>query len=162
MDFLVQDRIGRRLVDGLAELGSVVLFDRRGIGTSDPVLDWSTPLVAQWAEDLAAIAESACTRPPVVISLGDYWGPAQLFAASRPDAVEALILYEPTGPEDPADISSLTSVPIGDADPPVDWIAHVCPSRAHDRTFREWFDRAGRTGASPGVARRVYEIPRRT
>jgi class 3 adenylate cyclase len=159
MDFLVQDRIGRRLVDGLAELGRVILFDRRGIGTSDPVLDWSTPLVAQWAEDLAAIVDANCDGPTVVVSLGDYWGPARLFAAARPDALEALVLYEPTGPEDPSARASLTDVPIGEDDPSVDWIAHVCPSRAHDRTFREWFDRAGRTGASPGVARRIYERP---
>ena len=159
MELLGQDRIGRRLVDGLAELGRLVLFDRRGIGSSDPVSDRTTPLVAQWADDLAAIVEAVCTTQPVVISLGDYWGPARLFAAARPDALEALVLYEPTGPTEPIEPGSLAGVPIAEDEPPIDWIAHVCPSRADDRTFREWFDRAGRTGASPGVARRVYERP---
>ena len=39
------------------------------------------------------------------------------------------------------------------------WIARVCPSRADDQTFREWFDAAGRTGASPAVAARIYDRP---
>jgi class 3 adenylate cyclase len=40
-----------------------------------------------------------------------------------------------------------------------DWLAHVCPSRADEKAFREWFEAAGRTGASPGVATRIYEPP---
>jgi class 3 adenylate cyclase len=40
-----------------------------------------------------------------------------------------------------------------------DLIGRVCPSRVDDRSFREWFDSAGRTGASPGVAARLYEPP---
>ena len=126
----------------------MVLFDRRGIGSSDPVLDWSTPLVAQWSEDLAAIAASVCTRPPVVVSLGDYWGPARCspLTAGR---VEALVLYEPTGPVDPR---HLVADPVPSATrAPVDWIARVCPSRA--TTAPSGVVRpGGPTGASPGVA----------
>ena len=32
MDFLERDRIGARLLEGLREIGRLVLFDRRGIG----------------------------------------------------------------------------------------------------------------------------------
>jgi pimeloyl-ACP methyl ester carboxylesterase len=98
MDFLERDPVGARLLDGLSAIGRLVLFDRRGIGLSDPITDWSRPLVEQWAEDLATIVEAACTCAPVVVSLGDYWGPARLFAASHPVALSALVLYEPIGP----------------------------------------------------------------
>jgi class 3 adenylate cyclase len=150
MEFLERDRVGARLLEGLTAIGQLVLFDRRGIGLSDPITDWSCPLVAQWADDLAAIVEHACTVPPVVVSLGDYWGPARLFAADRPDALTELVLYEPAGPVASVDLSSMVSD---------DWLAHVCPSRADEKAFRDWFEAAGRTGASPGVATRIYERP---
>jgi class 3 adenylate cyclase len=48
-----------------------------------------------------------------------------------------------------------------DPHPPAtyDWVGRVVPSRADDREFREWFDAAGRTGASPATAARVYDAP---
>jgi pimeloyl-ACP methyl ester carboxylesterase len=98
----------------------------------------------------------------VVVCLGDYWGPARLFAANHPQAVRALVLYEPIGPAETVDLAG-----VGRGlreredltDPKTDWIARVCASRAHDRGFREWFDTAGRMGASPAVAARLYERP---
>jgi class 3 adenylate cyclase len=169
MDFLARDRIGRRLLDGLSALGVVVLFDRRGIGLSDPITDWSVPLVEQWADDLAAVIADTCADPPVVLSLSDYWGPARLFAAAHPSALSKLVLYEPVGPIVSADLSRVADqvIPAGRASkrrrgtPQLgkDWIGEVCPSRAADQPFREWWDAAGRTGASPGVASRVYESP---
>jgi class 3 adenylate cyclase len=154
MDFLERDRIGARLVDGLASIGRVVRFDRRGIGLSDPILDWSVALVEQWADDLATIVATACRSAPVIVSLGDYWGPARLFAARHPAALSALVMYEPTGPAQPIELSpSIGEAAAGG------WIARVCPSRADDDEFREWFDIAGRTGASPSVAARLYERP---
>jgi class 3 adenylate cyclase len=159
MDFLEQDRTGTRLVDGLAAIGCVVLFDRRGIGLSDPITDWSRPLVEQWAEDLASIVTRICAVPPVVVSLGDYWGPARLFAARHPHALSSLILYEPTGPGSSVDLSISAGSDPSSSGASEDWIARVCPSRVEDQTFREWFDTAGRIGASPGVAARIYDRP---
>jgi class 3 adenylate cyclase len=150
MEFFERDRVGARLLEGLAAIGRLVLFDRRGIGLSDPITDWSCPLIAQWADDLAAIVNHACTMRPVVVSLGDYWGPARLFAAEHPEGLGELVLYEPTGPVASVDLSDMVSD---------DWLAHVCPSRADDKAFRDWFEAAGRTGASPGVATRIYDRP---
>jgi class 3 adenylate cyclase len=150
MEFLERDRVGARLINGLTAIGRLVIFDRRGIGMSDPITDWSQPLVGQWADDVGSIVRAACQTPPVVVSLGDYWGPARLFAADHPDDLSALVLYEPTGPWSSVDLSRGFDQ---------DWIAHVCPSRAEDNAFREWFDAAGRTGASPGVASRIYDRP---
>ena len=64
------------------------------------------------------------------------------------------MLYEPTGPAQPIALTASVSEPAGD-----DWIATVCPSRAEDGEFRDWFDLAGRTGASPSVAARLYDRP---
>ena len=41
----------------------------------------------------------------MVVSLGDYWGPARLFAVRHPAALTALVLYEPTGPAQPIELA---------------------------------------------------------
>ena len=147
MDALEGDRIGARLVSGLRAVGRLLLFDRLGIGLSDPITDWERPLVEQWADDLATVIDSADLDRPVVVALGDYWGPARLFAGRHPDALSGLVLYEPNGPTDAVDVRRAA---IGE----IDWIGRVCPSRVNDTVFRQWFDMAGRTGASPTVAAR--------
>ena len=155
MQILERDRIGARLIRGLQGVGRLLLFDRRGIGLSDPIGDWSRPLVEQWAEDLATIIEFAGLDRPIVLGLGDYWGPTRLFAGNNVDALSGLVLYEPNGPQDAIDLRPAI---LGEA-ANLDWIARVCPSRAEDRAFREWFNEAGRTGASPGVAMHLYDPP---
>src|SRR4051812_17920175 len=59
MDTLRDDPISNRLLEGLAGLGRLIVFDRRGVALSDPVSDWDTPLREQWAEDLAAVIIAA-------------------------------------------------------------------------------------------------------
>ena len=150
----------RRLLDGLAAIGRLVLFDRSGIGLSDPITDWSRPPVEQWTEDLDLIVNTVCKRAPVVVSLGDYWGPARLFAGRNTTALSALVLYEPTGPAGGVDLSRVQAELSFSAEPRSgDLIATVCPSRSEDRLFRQWFDDAGHAGASPGTARRFLAPP---
>jgi class 3 adenylate cyclase len=164
MDALERDRVGARLVRGLAAIGRLVLFDRRGIGLSDPISDWDRPLVEQWADDLATVVDAADLDHPVVVSLGDYWGPARLFAGRDSAPLGALVLYEPQGPSEAVDLRGGVHLS-GQLRPPDvgetadDWLALVCPSRAHDAGFRQWFDMSGRTGASPAVAARLYDRP---
>jgi class 3 adenylate cyclase len=161
MDFLERDGVGGRLVEGLTTIGRLVLFDRRGIGLSDPITDWSIPLVEQWADDLFAVVDAACVRAPVVVSLGDYWGPARLFAANHPRSLAALVLYEPTGPAEAVDLAGVAREFDREdlANPDSDLLGRVCASRANDPGFRDWFEAAGRTGASPAVAARLYDRP---
>ncbi len=48
-----------RMFDGLRTLGRVIVFDRRGIGLSDPITDWERAIPEQWTEDLVAVIEAA-------------------------------------------------------------------------------------------------------
>ncbi|HUW16054.1 MAG TPA: alpha/beta hydrolase, partial [Actinomycetes bacterium] len=94
MDSLLDDRIASRLVEGLAGLGRLVVFDRRGIALSDPVTDWETPLWEQWAEDLAAVVEaSGCDRPTVFSWIA--FPVARACSVQHPDRVGRLVLMNP-------------------------------------------------------------------
>ena len=71
-----------RLLEGLRSLGRVVVFDRRGIGLSDPIVDWERPALEQWADDLAAVVEASGAREPAVFAWDSY-GVATRFAARQ-------------------------------------------------------------------------------
>ena len=57
-----------RLLDGLRSLGRVVVFDRRGVGQSDPVPDWERSVVDQWTDDLGAVVDAAGARDIVLVT----------------------------------------------------------------------------------------------
>ena len=90
-ELMLDDPIIRRFIDGLAALGRVVLFDRRGIGCSDGIEDWETPLVEQWADDISAVVEDA--RLEAVTIFADLSGAALVWAARRPEELDRLILW---------------------------------------------------------------------
>ena len=79
MESLTDDPIAARLVQGLAELGRLVMFDRRGIALSDPVTDWETPLLEQWSEDNVRLHQFICDcagmtlLPTMLQQVLDHW-----------------------------------------------------------------------------------------
>lgn len=148
--------MGRQILEGLRAVGSVVVFDRRGIGLSDPLPDgiWAQEC---WAHDLIAVIEATASAP-VVVFAQQFMDFVLLALAERPELVESVVWYEPTtdwsDSAAPDEVRELLEASIrGEAD----FLAAVCPSRADDPGFRQWFDSAGARGASPATARRLYE-----
>lgn len=159
-----------RFVDGLAALGRLIVFDRRGIGASDPVLDWQEPLIHQWVRDAIAVLE-AVDRAPVHV-VGWEWGGFQALwlAAERPDLVASVTVFH--GLDRPERMEAVFGLPLHEiADLLAGWttggeevevqgsgltanIYH--PSRAGDPAFERWIDEAGRRGASPATAARMW------
>ena len=83
-----------RLLDGLRALGRVIVFDRRGVGLSDPIQDWERTVVDQWTDDLAAVVDASGARDIVLVAW-DGFGVGSRYAAMHPERVSALVLYEP-------------------------------------------------------------------
>ena len=157
MEVLPEDRLVQRLLDGLTHLGRLVLFDKRGVGMSDPFTDWSRPSVDQWSDDLIAVIESAGLHDPVVFAW-DGFGVGRLAASKRPDLVGKLVLLNPISTLDPA-VASATAQGIQDnIDRPDSGLERrMAPSRIDDPNFAEWLRRAGRLGASPATASRLWQ-----
>jgi len=163
---LPDDPVGARLFDGLAAIGRTVVFDRRGIGLSDPIVDWARPLVDQWSDDLAAVIEAACVTRPVVFAW-DVFGVARRFAIRFPDRCDRLVLLSPApSPARDGDewhdefwdqMRQVTAGAGGGDGEAVDLIGWSFPTRARDPEFRAWLDRAGRAGASPATAERMND-----
>ncbi len=148
-----------RLLDGLRSLGRVIVFDRRGVGVSDPIADWERTIVDQWTDDLAAVVD-ASGASDIVLVAWDGFGVGSRYAATHPERVSALVLYEPTiVADDDWESWSAFRIERGTANMrgEEDILALIAPSRIADPTFRDWYARAGRSGASPSTAPRIWE-----
>jgi class 3 adenylate cyclase len=153
MEALFEDRIGVRLFDGLAALGRLLVFDRLGIGLSDPPPDWERSPYQRWCNDIETVVAAAGFARPVFVGNLLSASTIALFAARHPDNVGAIAVLQPaqpprTGTPDDWIRKTVTGE--------LDSVSQLTPSRASEPGFREWFDRAGRAGASPGTAARVY------
>ena len=149
-----------RLLDGLRSLGRVVVFDRRGLGLSDPIIDWERPILDQWAEDLLAVVEASGARDAVIFAWDGY-GVATRFAARHPARLRLMVLYQPMmlpNEEWDAWVANRLAFMRGNlGGDQGDFLGQIAPSRASDASFRDWYARAGRVGASPATAARIWE-----
>ena len=152
MESSFEDPIAARLLDGLAGLGRLVVFDRRGIGLSDPPVDWDAPDAERYGDDLEAVALAAQVVRPVLVSSRQSWAAAVIYCDRHPTDVAAMVAFEPMVRTNQDLVRAQIS---GD----LDSIELFCPSRADEPGFREWFTRAGRVGASPALAARAYPEP---
>ena len=70
------------------------MFDKRGIGLSDPVAMAALPSIEEWMDDLRAVMDAVGSeRAAVVASMaGGYLG--SVFAATYPERTTALVLVD--------------------------------------------------------------------
>jgi class 3 adenylate cyclase len=151
MEAYFEDPVGVRLLDGLAGLGRLIVFDRRGVGLSDPPADADLPYEARGSDDIKAVVAAAQFARVVLVTSTISWTPSVVYCDRHPDDVAAMVSLEPSPPfRFPADIIR------GQIAGEIDSVALFCPSRADEPGFREWFARAGRVGASPSLALHAY------
>jgi class 3 adenylate cyclase len=97
-----RDPLHALLIERLTSFATVVSYDQRGTGLSDPVSLAELPRLEDWADDLHAVVIAA-GLDDVVLFASVAAGPvAVLYAATRPERTRALILLNSfAGPEDP-------------------------------------------------------------
>ena len=147
-----------RLLEGLRSLGRLIVFDRRGIGHSDPIVDWERPVLDQWADDLSAVVKASGAQDCVVFAWDGY-GVATRFAARHPERLRLLVLHQPLAmAEDRWDEWVANRLLLFRENLGQDTLLEqIAPSRADEASFRDWYRHAGRAGASPATAARIWE-----
>ncbi len=147
----------------MAGYGRTILFDKRGVGLSDPVAMSELPSLEAWMDDLRAVMDAAGSERAALIGTGHGAQMAVMFAATHPDRTESLLLangYARLARADdypwgiPAHVQDkmveIQRTMWGDpASPSVEVIA---PSLAGDETVRAWWARVERLACSPGMA----------
>jgi class 3 adenylate cyclase/alpha-beta hydrolase superfamily lysophospholipase len=149
----------------LASFSRLIVFDKRGIGLSDPVPTSTMPNLEERMDDVRAVLDAAGSERAAVFAQGYGCPIAMLFAATHPERVPALVLYAPTvkagmrtddfpwGPT-PEERRAWTqaSSDWGTNDYAASWVARLAPSAAGDSRFVQWAARMMRTAASPATA----------
>ena len=148
----------------LASFSRLIVFDKRGIGLSDPVPASAMPTLEERMDDVRAVLDAAGSERAAVLAQG-YGGPiAMLFAATHPERVAALVLYAPTvkagvrtedfpwGPtEEERAAWQETATSRGTDEFAASWVARLAPSAAGDTRFVEWAARMMRAAGSPAT-----------
>jgi class 3 adenylate cyclase len=152
----------RRFLERLAAFSRLILYDSRGTGLSDRVLDAYT--LEQEARDALAVLDAARSERTAVFtySVGGLTG-AQL-AADHPDRIGALIMYASTARtswapdydwaltrEEREEITERNLSTWGEVNGPA--MSLFAPSVGEDAALASWFARLQRLAASPGEAR---------
>jgi class 3 adenylate cyclase len=87
----------------LASRARVIMFDRRGMGSSDPASGAPLPGWEQWADDARAVLDAVGSQQAVLFGSSDGGPTMLLFAASHPQRTRGLILVNSTASFTPAE-----------------------------------------------------------
>jgi class 3 adenylate cyclase len=153
-----------RFLDRLASFSRLILFDKRGVGLSDPLPLDNVPTLERGVEDVSVVMDAVGLQSAAIFATAGAGPMAALFAAIHPGRTRALVLANtfarlgetsdyPHGVSSSHQERYLKLVEHG-------WgtgaIAEVfAPSRADDPLFRTWLGRYQRLAASPGMGTRM-------
>jgi pimeloyl-ACP methyl ester carboxylesterase len=146
LDILWEDSGFGLFLRSLASFSRLILFDRRGMGASDPLPHDPLPPWESYAEELVAVLDAVGSQRAAILAEMDGGPLALFFAGTRPERTSALILAN-TAAKFVAD-----DYPIGIpaevaeaflAQSDQDWgtdasLALLLASRAGDERFRRW------------------------
>jgi class 3 adenylate cyclase len=161
VDGLLEYPPAKRFFGRIASFSRVILFDRRGIGASDPVSLDALPTWEDWTEDVGAVLNAVGSKRVAIMGFVDAGPMAILFAATHPERVSALMLHNTTAryleaPDYPI------GVPSKQAEAFVTGIMEswgtealavgAAPSQANDPEWRRWGAKYMRAAATPRTA----------
>ena len=155
----------------LGAFSRVIEFDRRGTGLSDRVRD--VPTLESRMDDLRAVMDAAGSERAAVFATFEAGAMAALYAATYPERVAALVLYNPIAkgewspdypfaPTEAEWSSELAEIRERWGQPEffAEFTRAIAPSRADDPAYAAWTAKLLRTGASPGAALAIRRMVR--
>ena len=156
----------RRWLERLTSFARVAHYDRRGVGLSDRDLSMGSP--EERMDDIRAVMDAADMERAALVTSGDGSPIALMFAATYPDRVKSLALYQAF-----ARTAWAVDYPVGAAEPPGEDSAmrHAREHWGDGTTAERWVGdswdtsstrallaRLERTNSSPTVAYKHFEL----
>ena len=148
----------------LASFSRLILFDRRGVGLSDPA---PAPALEEQMDDVLAVLDAVGSERAALFAQLEGGGMATMFAATHPERTGALILFAAWArilydtdyewantAEERQQLVEATAAGWGT----VEGLPTIAPSVADDVRFREWLAKLQRLAVGPGAARRMFEV----
>ncbi|WP_394746688.1 alpha/beta fold hydrolase [Spongiimicrobium salis] len=157
------------LVSFLSELGKiarVILFDKRGTGLSDRVIEF--PTLEERMDDIRAVMDAVNAEKAVLFGHSEGGSVSALFAATYPNRTISLItfgifakrVYAPDYPWAPTcaerqKVYDCIEKNWGSGEMNLESLA---PSKADDTVFMDWLANYFRSGASPSAALKLTKM----
>jgi class 3 adenylate cyclase/alpha-beta hydrolase superfamily lysophospholipase len=167
LDLYWEDPTIARFLRRLGAGFRLILFDRRGTGLSERVVD-ELPTLEVRMDDARAVLDAAGSTQAAVFAQG-YGSPlATVFAATYPERTRALVLYRPVAkaglrtddypwgstPEQEEAWLAETRERWGSVDFAREWLRRLAPSEADDPHQVAWHARLMRAAATPTASER--------
>jgi class 3 adenylate cyclase len=156
----------RRFLERLTSFSRLIMYDSRGTGLSERVLETYT--LEQEARDALAVLDAAGSERAALITYAQGGLVGALLAADHPRRIGALIMYASVArtswapdydwamtSEQREAMSERNIATWGEEDGAT--VAELAPSMAEDRAMVAWFARMQRLAASPGEARIISQ-----
>lgn len=147
-------------LETLGKIARVILFDKRGTGLSDRVVELST--LEERMDDIRAVMDAVGSRKAILFGHSEGGSVSALFAATYPNRTIALITfgvfakrkYSSDYPWAPTDderqkVYDMIEENWGSGEMN---LADLAPSKAGDKQFMDWLASYFRSGASPSAA----------
>ncbi len=157
------------LVSFLEELGTIariILFDKRGTGLSDRVVEF--PTLEERMDDIRAVMDAVNSEKAVLFGHSEGGSVSALFAATYPNRTVSLItfgifakrIFAPNYPwapthEERQKVYDMIENSWGSGDMNLESLA---PSKAGDKVFMDWLANYFRSGASPSAALKITKM----
>lgn len=155
----------RRFLERLSMFGRLILFDRRGTGLSDRIVEGQS-LDAD-VQDALAVLDAAGSERAALFAYGVGGTVAARLAAEHPQRVGALVMYAAITrgswapdyewalrAEERVELIEQNLAGWGEEGHPS--LMQLAPSMADDRALAQWFSRMQRLAASPAEARQMF------
>jgi class 3 adenylate cyclase/pimeloyl-ACP methyl ester carboxylesterase len=145
----------------IASFSRLILFDKRGIGMSDPVPADQLPGLETRMGDLRAVMDEVGSERAVIYGASESGALALVFTATYPERTLALVIHgsSPSGKKEPQAPWGLTPEEYTADVEAIErswgtesYIRQAFPSFADDESLVRWFAVYTRRGASPGAA----------
>jgi class 3 adenylate cyclase len=145
----------------LASFSRLILFDRRGMGASDPPPPDPLPPWESYVEELAVVLDEVGSERAAILAEVETTPAAIFFAGTRPERTSALILVHASAKyvvsDDypigiPREVAEALLAQVDQLWGTEAMAVTFVPSRAGDERFRRWWAKLLRTGASPRAA----------
>ncbi|HEY7455943.1 MAG TPA: adenylate/guanylate cyclase domain-containing protein [Solirubrobacterales bacterium] len=166
LDLLWENPAAADFMRRLGSFARVILFDRRGVGLSDPA--GGAPTLEERMDDLRAVMDAAGSERAALIGMSEGATMSMLFAATYPERVSALVLWGamarstaapdyPWAPEREAVEEAQEELvgPMWGQGATLDIFA---PSMAENPQAREYQARFERQAASPMRVQQLFEM----
>jgi class 3 adenylate cyclase len=166
LDLMWENPALSRFLDRLGSFARVLVFDRRGVGLSDPVA--GAPTLEERMDDVRAVMDAAGSERAALLGMSEGATMCMLFAATYPERTSALVLWGamprstaapdyPWAPEREAVIEAQDELigPMWGQGATIDIFS---PSMAANPQAREFQARFERQAASPMRVQQLFEM----